>query len=163
MGAHPGTKFRRMAKRSTHMVRKQHNENVSDYANQIDRAIPKGVLLTTKAGDKVNSMTIGWGTLGTNWNRPVFVAYVRTHRSTVALLDKSPEFTSTPVGDLNRRVVGICGSKRGDKVALASLSLVDSDVVSVPGIAELPLTLECRVVYRQRKELSLYPPEILEE
>ena len=136
MGAHPGTKFRRMAKRSSHMVRKQHIENVSDYANQIDRAIPKGVLLTNKAGDKVNSMTIGWGTLGTNWNRPVFVAYVRTHRSTVALLDKSPEFTSTPVGDLDRRVVGI---------------------------AELPLTLECRVVYRQRKELSLYPPEILEE
>lgn len=58
MGAHPGTKFRRMAKRSTHMVRKQHIENVSDYANQIDRAIPKGVLLTTKAGDKVNFMTI---------------------------------------------------------------------------------------------------------
>ena len=53
--------------------------------------------------------------------------------------------------------------QRGDEVALASLSLVDSDVVSVPGIAELPLTLECRVVYRQRKELSLYPPEILEE
>ncbi len=67
------------------------------------------------------------------------------------------------MGDLDRRVVGICGSKRGDEVALASLSLVDSDVVSVPGIAELPLTLECRVVYRQRKELSLYPPEILEE
>lgn len=67
------------------------------------------------------------------------------------------------MGDLDRRVVGICGSKRGDEVALASLSLVDSDAVSVPGIAELPLTLECRVVYRQRKELSLYPPEILEE
>lgn len=67
------------------------------------------------------------------------------------------------MGDLDRRVVGICGSKRGDEVALASLSLVDSDAVSVPSIAELPLTLECRVVYRQRKELSLYPPEILEE
>ena len=44
---------------------------------------------------------------------------------------------------------------------LAGLTLVDSDVVSVPGIAELPLTLECRVIYRQDQELSLYSPDIM--
>ena len=65
----------------------------SDYANQIVKAIPRGILLTTKADEKVNAMTIGWGTLGTNWSRPVFVAYVRRHRSTIALLDRNPEFT----------------------------------------------------------------------
>ena len=49
---------------------------VTDYANEILKAVPKGALLTTKAGDKVNVMTIGWGTLGTTWYRPVFVAYI---------------------------------------------------------------------------------------
>ena len=36
---------------------------ISDYANEIIKALPKGVLLTSKA-DKVNSMVIGWGMLG---------------------------------------------------------------------------------------------------
>lgn len=120
----------------------------SDYANQIVKAIPRGILLTTKAGEKVNAMTIGWGTLGTNWSRPVFVAYVRRHRSTIVLLDRNPEFTiNVPLEERpsDRKIIGICGSERGDevdKVALAGLTLVDSDIVSVPGIAELPLTLE---------------------
>lgn len=48
-----------------------------DYASDIVRAIPRGVLLTTKADGKVNTMTIGWGTIGTNWSVPVFCAYIR--------------------------------------------------------------------------------------
>lgn len=146
------------------MIQKHHVE-VLDYAQTILGAIPKGVLLTTKAGEKVNTMTIGWGTLGTNWSLPVFVAYVRKHRSTVALLDANPEFTiNVPVGTADRSALNICGSKRGDevdKIALAKLTLVASDVVRVPGIAEFPLTLECKVVYRQAEELALFTPELL--
>ena len=37
---------------------------VFDYAKEITAALPKGALLTTKNGEKVNSMTIGWGMLG---------------------------------------------------------------------------------------------------
>ena len=37
---------------------------IADYAGRIMAETPKGILLTTKAGDKVNSMTIGWGFLG---------------------------------------------------------------------------------------------------
>ena len=48
-----------------------------DCASEIVRALRPGILITTKAGGKVNSMTIGWGTLGIIWNRPVFIAYVR--------------------------------------------------------------------------------------
>lgn len=36
------------------------NIKIEDYANDIVKALPKGILLTTKA-DKVNSMVIGWG------------------------------------------------------------------------------------------------------
>ena len=38
--------------------------NVFDYAKEIAKSIGKGVLLTSKADGKVNTMTIGWGTLG---------------------------------------------------------------------------------------------------
>jgi len=140
--------------------------NPLDYAKEILTAIPKGVLFTTKAGDKVNAMTIGWGTLGTNWSRPVFAAYIRKGRFTAEMLEKNLEFTiNIPLGDFDKKIVGICGSNRGsevDKIALAGLTSVDSDVVKVPGFKELPLTLECKVIYKQLQELALYQDDIKE-
>ena len=111
-----------------------------EYAGQIVSAIPKGVLLTTKAEGRVNTMTIGW--------------------------DKNPEFTvNIPLGDFDRKIVGFCGNHHGDevdKVGELGLTLVDSRKVDVPGIAQLPLTLECKVVYRQPQELDLYTPDVHE-
>ena len=39
-------------------------KDVFDYAKEIMKAVQTGVLLTAKVDDKVNSMTISWGTLG---------------------------------------------------------------------------------------------------
>lgn len=137
--------------------------DINDYAGDVLRALPGGILLTTRA-EKVNSMVIGWGTLGTNWARPVFAAYVREGRFTREQLDANPEFTiNVPVGDYDRRIIGICGGKSGrdiDKVSAAGLTLVEPEVVSVPAIKELPLTLECRVMYRQKQDLSQLSDEI---
>ncbi|GAA6528459.1 hypothetical protein LPYR103PRE_04320 [Segatella asaccharophila] len=41
--------------------------NVLDYAGYILKGVNKGVLLTTKADGRVNTMTISWGTLGIEW------------------------------------------------------------------------------------------------
>ena len=43
---------------------------VFDYAQHILQALKTGVLLTVKAGETVNTMTIGWGTLGIEWSWP---------------------------------------------------------------------------------------------
>lgn len=137
--------------------------DVTDYANHITKAVSKGILLTTKA-DKVNSMVIGWGTLGTNWSKPVFAVYVREGRFTREQLDKNPEFTvNIPVGEYDKKIIGICGGKSGrniNKVQEAGLTLVEPEVVSVPGIKEFPLTLECRVMYRQKQDLTALSDEI---
>ena len=130
---------------------------VSDYANEIVKALSKGVFLTTKA-DKVNTMVIGWGTLGVNWGRPVFAVYVREGRYTRGQLDRNPEFTvNVPLGEYDRKIFTVCGTKSGrdlDKVKEAGLTPVESEKISVPGIKELPLTLECRVIYAQKQDLS---------
>lgn len=135
-----------------------------DYAGLICKAMKKGVLLTTKAGDTVNTMTIGWGKIGIEWNRPVFIAYVRETRYTKQLLEAAGEFTvNIPVGDADSRILGYCGTKSGrdtDKIADLSLTLVDSDNVQVPGIRELPLTLECKVIYKQKQDLAQLPESI---
>lgn len=135
-----------------------------EYAGHIIKSLRSGILITTKVGDKVNPMTIGWGTLGVIWERPVFVAYVRQQRYTREMLDQCREFTiNVPVGDFPRRALGVCGSKSGrdmDKIAAAGLTPVEPEVIGVPGIKEFPLTLECRVLYRQEQESDQFNDEI---
>ncbi|MQN02031.1 MAG: flavin reductase family protein [Lachnospiraceae bacterium] len=136
--------------------------NITGYANQIIKAIPEGVLLNTKA-DKFDTMIIGWGALGTNWGVPCFTAYVRKSRFTREQLDKNPEFTvSVPLNGSIKKIFDVCGSKSGrdiDKVKEAGLTLEEPETNGVPGIKEYPLTLECRLRYRQEQELSLYDDE----
>ena len=139
--------------------------NAADYAETIIKSIPQGILVTTKA-DKVNSMVIGWGTYGVEWGKPMFVIYVREGRFTREQLDKNPEFTvNIPLeGRLDPKIFKVCGSQSGynlDKVHEAGLTLVGSENVTVPGIKEAPLTLECKVVFRQRQELSLIAPQFM--
>ncbi|MBR0062453.1 MAG: flavin reductase family protein [Selenomonadaceae bacterium] len=130
--------------------------NPFDYAGDIFKAMPRGILLTSEAEDCVNAMTIGWGTLGIEWGVPIFAAYVRTSRFTYELMERTGEFTiCVPYGELSKegaKAIGICGSKSGrdlDKLAKAGVHLVDADIVRPPAIKELPLTLECRVVFSQ--------------
>ena len=141
--------------------------NVTDYAGDILKALTHGgILVTTKNGEKINSMVIGWGTLGTNWGRPTFVTYVRQSRFTKEQLDANPEFTvNIPMGDFDRNILKVCGTLSGrniDKVKEAGLTPVDPEVISVPGIKEFPLTLECKVMYAQKQELSLLPEDMRE-
>lgn len=147
--------------------------DVWEQAPRILGVLKRGVLLTTAAEGKVNAMTIGWGTLGIEWGKPVFVAYVRTSRHTHELLDKAGEFTvNVPLatGDAEkdarvREILATCGSKSGrdlDKVAACGLTLVDGEEVGVPAVAELPLTLECRVIYRRDQDVSLLPDALRE-
>lgn len=136
---------------------------VFDYANEILKELKKGVLLTTKADDRVNSMTISWGALGIKWAKPIFTVFVRENRFTKYQLEKNPEFTiNIPLGDFDKKILGICGTKSGrlvDKIKELNLTLETSNIISVPAIKELPLTLECKVIYKQKQDEN----EITEE
>ncbi|MBS4900706.1 MAG: flavin reductase family protein, partial [Clostridiales bacterium] len=84
--------------------------NVLDYANEILQGLSQGVLLTTKNGEKINTMTIAWGMLGIEWDRPVFIALVRQSRYTHEILDKNQEFTiSIPFGEIKKEITNFCG------------------------------------------------------
>ena len=137
---------------------KKHRIDLTDYANDIMKALPKGILLTTKVGQKINSMVIGWGTFGVNWSKPVFVTYVREGRFTREQLDANPEFTvNVPIGDFDRKIIAVCGGKSGrniDKIKEAGLTPIDAEKISAPAIKEFPLTLECKVIYRQKQDLD---------
>ena len=139
--------------------------NAFDYAGEICKAMKQGILLTTKVNGFVNTMTIGWGHIGIEWGKPIFVAYVRESRHTRQMLEANGEFTvNVPFGPFDNKILGVCGTKSGrdmDKIRELGLSLEDPITISVPGIKELPLTLECKVIYRQKQDLNAIPDEIL--
>ena len=139
--------------------------NAFDYAGDICKSMSKGILMTTKKDDFVNSMVIGWGHIGIEWGKPIFVAYVRESRYTKELVENHGEFTvNVPMGEFDSNIIRICGTKSGrdlDKIKELGLTLVDSDHVSVPGIKEFPLTLECKVIYKQKQDLSAIPEDVL--
>lgn len=139
------------------------NIEVFAYAKEILQALPQGVLLTTKAGEKINSMTIGWGMLGTEWGKPIFLTLVREHRFTKEQLDQNPEFTiNIPWGEREKKILAVCGSHSGrdmDKIKQLGMTLVEPEKISVPAIQEFPLTLECKVIYQQKQEAKAIPAD----
>lgn len=133
-------------------------------AGRILEALPKGILLTTKAGEKVNTMVIGWGAVGVNWGQHVFAAYVRHSRFTHDLLEQNREFTvNIPLSDPDPKLIALCGARSGrdlDKLTEGNLTPVESRTVSAPALMEFPMTLECKVIYQQTENLDLLPPQL---
>ena len=129
-----------------------------DYAPQIFKALKKGVLLTVCKDGQLNTMTIGWAHLGIEWNDLTFIAYVRGCRHTKPMLDEMGEFTvNIPLDDSAKDILRFCGTKSGrdvDKFQALSLTTEPGETVSAPAIRQLPLTLECKVVFRQQQEPS---------
>ena len=126
-----------------------------DYLEQADKLmerIKRGAFLTVKADDIVNTMTIGWATIGYIWQRPVFMVAVRDSRYTFTLLEKTDNFTVTiPAGDEQKQAVAFCGTKSGrdfDKFKECNLlpkqaRRTESPIIDIPGIH-----YECKIVYK---------------
>lgn len=137
-----------------------------EHAGHILEQLPKGVLLSSAANGHMDTMTIGWGTLGTDWNLPVFTVFVRESRFTKTLLEANPEFTINiplPGADV-RKILGYCGTKSGrdvDKFEMMDLHAVAGEKVSAPAIAELPLTLECKIIYKQDQDPAAIQKELI--
>ena len=139
---------------------------ITDYANKITEALPKGILLNSMH-TKFNSMIIGWGGLGTVWGKSTFTVYVREHRYTKSQLDATGEFTiSIPMDKPIPAIAKVCGTQSGrdvDKETEAHFTLESPEIIHVPGIKEYALTLECKILYSQKQNLDEIPKDIREQ
>lgn len=137
------------------------------YSTLITKSIRKGILVTSSYEDKVNSMTIGWGALGFDWSRPIFIAFIRKSRFTAPLILKSKEFTvNIPIENPKQEILTYLGTESGrneDKIKKMNLTLVPGNVIKTPGIKEFPLTLECKVIYYDLQDTSKLPNDIKEK
>ena len=138
-----------------------------DYNEYADKMLPevrKGAFLTTKVGNKVNTMTIGWGGIDIVWNKPLFVVYVRFIRDTYEMLEKSNEFTvSVPLEKDMKKELTYCGTKSGrdvDKIKECNLSLAPGRVVNTPVLSDCELHYECKVIYKLPMDPELIPEDV---
>jgi len=125
----------------------------NEYTKELLEQLPKGAFLTVKDRDKQNTMTIGWGTVGFIWQKPIFMVMVRYSRHTYQLIENAREFTvSIPINKDLKKALAVCGTKSGrdiDKFKECGLTAEPGKVVSTPVIGECDLFYECKVVYQQ--------------
>lgn len=111
----------------------------------------KGVFFTVKSGERINTMTIGWGSLSQYWGEEIFIAPIRPSRYTFELLKGTDEFTvSVPAQGQMEDALKICGSRSGrdlDKLTAAGLSLKAAKEIATPVIDGCNIYYECKIVY----------------
>ncbi|MFP4286208.1 MAG: flavin reductase family protein [Candidatus Izemoplasmataceae bacterium] len=123
------------------------------------KQLPKGVFITVKANDTVNTMTIAWGHIGVIWGKAVFIAYVRYSRYTYDLLLNAKDFTiNVPNEGELKEALKIAGTKSGrdiNKFKEAKLTQKKATLIDTPLIKECPLNYECKIIYSQTLEPAL--------
>ena len=104
------------------------------------------------ASGDFNTMTVGWGSLGTMWAKPFAQIVVRPGRYTHEFLERFDHFTLSVFPERYRKALTLLGTKSGrdgDKISETGLTPIASTEVASPGFAEAELILECRKIYRQ--------------
>jgi len=137
---------------------------VLDYANKVLAHMKPGNFLTTKRGDVINTMIIGWGGINIIWGKPIFIVLVRDSRATYNLIETSNEFTvSVPLKNSLLEAIKICGTKSlrdMNKFEYCNLTPVKGRKIDTPIIGEAQLHFECKVVYKQKLDQSIIPEQI---
>ena len=117
-------------------------------------------LLTAGTKEHFNSMTIGWGSLGTVWSRDVLTVYVRPDRYTWQFMKDSDTFTVSFFPESCRpalTVMGRLSGRDGDKVAAAGLTprFLPQGIT----FAEATETFVCKKIYMAPMAYEDVPPE----
>jgi len=120
-------------------------------ADDIIETIKTGAFLTVRAGERLNTMTIGWASIGFCWRKPVFMVAVRDSRHTFGLIEAAADYTvSVPTGDMKEAIM-YCGTKSGrdgDKLAACGLTTLAGQQVTSPVIDAPAIHFECRIIFK---------------
>lgn len=117
-------------------------------------------LITAGDEKRFNTMTIGWGGLGTLWSKPVATVYVKPIRYTHEFLEGNEYFTVSFFDEKYKKSLGVLGTKSGrdcDKVKESGLTpkFLPCGVT----FCEAYVTLVCKKIYRQDLDLDAIPQD----
>ena len=146
------------------MIETPYNAHLETQIEQISKR--GGAFLTVSCEEQLNTMTIGWGSFGFIWGKPIIMVAVRSSRHTYGILERSLEFSVTipQQSEAFREALELCGSKSGrdlDKFAAAGLVAIPGKKIATPVISGAAWQYECIVVYKQEmNDLSILAPDI---
>lgn len=108
-------------------------------------------LVTAGTRENYNTMTIGWGGLGTLWSKPVCTVYVRPERYTYGFMEQNDYFTVSVFSKQYQKEMAFCGCMSGrdvDKTKECGFTpcFAQGDA---PYFAEAELVLVCKKLYAQ--------------
>lgn len=124
-------------------------------------------LLTAGGPESYNTMTIGWGTLGTIWGPPhggkqIVTVFVRENRKTNEVMLDSDHFTVCFFPEENRKDLGKLGTVSGhddpDKIGKTGLTV--KPLGKAVGFEEAALTFVCKKIYTHKFDVNDVPEEI---
>ncbi|MBW1644506.1 MAG: flavin reductase family protein [Deltaproteobacteria bacterium] len=131
-------------------------------ADQVMSQIKKGAFLTVKAGNDLNTMTIGWATIGIVWQKPIFMVAVRDSRYTFTIIEKADDFTvSVPSENMTDEIM-FCGTKSGrdlNKFKECKLTIKDSQTIFSPIIDVPGFHFECKIVFKSAMDPAFLTDE----
>ena len=94
-----------------------------------------------------NVLTAAWTGI-VNSEPPMTYVSIRPQRHSHSMIQEKGEFVINLPTEAIVKATDLCGVKSGrdvDKFALAGLTAEPSNLVAAPGIAECPISLECKV------------------
>ena len=118
--------------------------------------VTKNALLTAGDREEMNTMTIGWGQLGSIWNVPACTVFVRPERYTYEFMERQDYFTVSIIPADRRDIAKLCGTRSGrevDKVAGCGITVAYGQG-NAPYFEEAELVLVCKKLYAQDLDAS---------
>jgi flavin reductase (DIM6/NTAB) family NADH-FMN oxidoreductase RutF len=120
-------------------------------AQQAVTQIKNGAFLTVKSGEAINTMTIGWATIGYVWRKPIMMIAVRLSRHTFGIIETAEDFAVSIPSSNMKKEIAFCGTKSGrdyNKFKECDLQTSKSQKVVSPVIKVPGLHFECKIVYK---------------
>ena len=118
-------------------------------------------LLTAGDLNTRNSMTISWGFMGTLWNKPCVIVYVRPTRHTYHLMEENDCFTLSFMDEKYKNEMRFMGTNSGrdyDKFKETGLIPVYEGDSKVSYIKDARFVMKCKTIYS-----DFIKPELFKE
>jgi len=138
-----------------------------DHFDQLCRSLDShGAFLVVKDKDgRVNTMTIGWATIGIVWSRPLMTVLVRPVRFTHELIENAVSFSVCVPGDKTfDKALMCCGTKSGKKVDKAKecgLTFVPGKLENTVVVKGCNLFYECEIVHKNQIDSATLNKDII--
>ena len=118
-------------------------------------------LVTAGNLERFNCCTVGWGSMGTLWNKPVITVYLHPARYTRDFLAENDSFTLSFFPEAYKKALGILGTlsgRDGDKITPSGLT--PTAMGGSVSYEEAELSFLCRKLYQHRFSKEDLAPEI---